>query len=65
MNDEIAAPNDNISIRDILLHYIRGWQLQHIPEVHRSIAVSIAFPHGVITSMYGNCSMGKNEQPWW
>ena len=38
-------PNVNVCNRDILLHYKDGG-LRHVSELHRGIAVSIAFPNG-------------------
>ena len=50
VNDEIAVlmPNDNISNRDVVLHY-RDGGLRHISELHRSydpLQYPLLFPHG-------------------
>ena len=50
VSDEIAVlmPNDNISNRDVVLHY-RDGGLRHISELHRSydpLQYPLLFPHG-------------------
>ena len=50
VSDEIAVlmPNDNMSNRDVVLHY-RDGGLRHISELHRSydpLQYPLLFPHG-------------------